>query len=87
MNYQNFFTTYVFEVNESISRSFTKLPESGDLENPGPLPVSEVLMDRSRLGLMDIHNFFNPTFSRSEIALVIGSHRSRFKWRDQFDLW
>ena len=43
MNYRNFFTTYVFEVNESISRSFTKLPESGDLKNLGQLPVSEVL--------------------------------------------
>ena len=30
-----------------------------DHEKPGQLPVSEVLMGRSRLGLMDIHNFFN----------------------------
>ena len=75
MNYQNFFTTYVFEVNESISRSFTKLPESGDLENPGPLPVSEVLMDRSRLGLMDIHNFFNPyVFEVRDSAIVTIQH-------------
>ena len=35
------FNPYVFEVKESISRSFTKLPCSGDLENPGQLPVSK----------------------------------------------
>ena len=40
-----------------------------DYEKPGQFPVSEVLMGRSRLGLMDIHNFFNPAFSRCEIAL------------------
>ena len=45
-----------------------------DYEKPGQLPVSEVLMGRSRLGLMDIHNFFNPTFSRCEIALVTLQH-------------
>ena len=43
MDFRNFFTPYVFEVKESISRSFTKLPCSGDLENPSQLPVSEVL--------------------------------------------
>ena len=31
------------EVEETVSRSFTKLPCSGDLENPGPLPVSQAL--------------------------------------------
>ena len=41
--FRNFFISYVFKVNESISRSFTNLPESGDLKNPGQLPVSEVL--------------------------------------------
>ena len=30
-----------------------------DHEKPGQLPVSEVLMGRSRLGLMDFRNFFN----------------------------
>ena len=43
MDFRNFFISYIFKVNESISRSFTKLPESGDLKNPGQLPVSEVL--------------------------------------------
>ena len=64
-----------------------------DYEKPGQFPVSEVLMGRSRLGLMDIHNFFNPcVFEVRDSAIVfyttlIGSHRSRFEWRDQFDLW
>ena len=43
MDFRNFFIPYVFEVKESTSRSFTKLPCSGDLENLGQLPVSEVL--------------------------------------------
>ena len=43
MDFHNFFNTYVFEVKESISSSSTKLPCSGDLENPGQLPVSGVL--------------------------------------------
>ena len=42
MDFRNFFTPYVFEVKESISHKFTKLPCSGDLENPGQLPVLEV---------------------------------------------
>ena len=37
------FVPYVFEVKVSISRSFPKLPVSGDLENQGQLPVSGVL--------------------------------------------
>ena len=39
----SFMAGTVFKVKESISRSFTKLPESGDFKNPGQLPVSEVL--------------------------------------------
>ena len=41
MDFRNFFIPYVFEVEESISPSFTKLQCSGDLENPGQLPVSK----------------------------------------------
>ena len=41
MDFRNFFIPYVFEVKESISRSFTKLECSGDLENPDKLPVSK----------------------------------------------
>ena len=43
MEFRNFFIFYVFEVEESIFFSFTKLLCSGDLENPGQLPVSQVL--------------------------------------------
>ena len=43
MDFCNFFIPYVFEIKESISRGVTKLPCSGDLENLGQLPVSEVL--------------------------------------------
>ena len=42
-------------------------------------------MGRSRLGLMDIH--FEVGDSASYSTTLIGSHRSRFEWRDQFDLW
>ena len=31
-----------------------------DHEKPGQIRVSEILMGRSRVGLMDFHNFFNP---------------------------
>ena len=55
----------------------------------GQLPVSEVLMGRSRLGLMDIHNFFNPyVFEERDSAIVtIGSDGSGIGWENQFDLW
>ena len=42
-DFRNFFVLYVFEVKVSISRSFPKLPVSGDLENQGQLPVLGVL--------------------------------------------
>ena len=43
MDFDNFFIPYVFEVREPIFSSFTKLQCSGDLENQGQLPVSQVL--------------------------------------------
>ena len=43
MNFWNFFTIYVFEVGEFISDIPTELPNLSDLENPGQLPVQEVL--------------------------------------------
>ena len=44
-----------------------------DYEKPGQFPVSEVLMDR--LGLMDIHNFFNPyVFEERDSAIVSIQH-------------
>ena len=43
MHFGKFFIPYIFEIEESISRSFTQLLCLGDLENPGQLPVSQVL--------------------------------------------
>ena len=65
MDFRSFFIPYIFEVEESISRKFTKLPCSGDLENPGQLPVSQVLegTDDWVLWIFVISSF--PTFSRS----------------------
>ena len=44
MDFHNFFCIYVFKVKESISDILSELPCSGDLKNPGQLPVQEVLM-------------------------------------------
>ena len=65
MDFHNFFNTYVFEVKESISSSSTKLPCSGDLENPGQLPVLLELegTDGWVLWIFVISSF--PTFSKS----------------------
>ena len=52
MDFCNFFIPYVFEIKESISQCFTKLPCSGDLENLGQLPVSEVLLGTVDLVLL-----------------------------------
>ena len=43
MDFGKFFIPYIFEVEESISCSFTELPCSNDLENPGQLPVLQAL--------------------------------------------
>ena len=43
INFRHFFTIYVFEVRKFISDIPTELPCSGDLENPGQLPVQELL--------------------------------------------
>ena len=43
MDFWNFFTISVFEGEESISDIPIELPCFGDLENPGQLPVQEVL--------------------------------------------
>ena len=39
MDFSNFFIPYVFDVNESVFRCFTRPLCSGDLENPSQLPV------------------------------------------------
>ena len=44
MDVHNFYTAYVFKVEEYISDISTELPCLSDLENPSQLPVREVLM-------------------------------------------
>ena len=65
MDFRNFSITHVFEVKESIFRSFTKLLCSGKLENPDQLPVSQVLKgtDDWVSWIFEISSFH--TFSRS----------------------
>ena len=62
MDFRNFFISYIFKVNESISRSFTKLPESGDLKISSSRSTSGFggTLGYCRLGLMDFRNFFIP---------------------------
>ena len=43
MDFRNSFITYVFGVKESIFHSFTQLACLDDFENPGQLPVLQVL--------------------------------------------
>ena len=43
MDFRNSFSTYVFGVKGSIFHSFTELPCLDDFENPGQLPVLQVL--------------------------------------------
>ena len=45
MNFRNFHTIRVFEIRESIADISTELPCLGALENPGKLPVQDVLED------------------------------------------
>ena len=74
MDFYNFFDTYVLEVEESISSSSTKLPCSGDLENPGQLPVSEVLYGTVNLvsWILVFSSFL--TFSMSMNLFFVVSH-------------
>ena len=43
MDFRNLVIPHVFEVKESIFHRFTELPCLSDLENPGQLPVLQVL--------------------------------------------
>ena len=43
MDFRNFFIAYVFGVKESIFYSYKELPCLDDFENPGQLPVLQVL--------------------------------------------
>ena len=67
----NLFERYVFEVKKSISDISTELPCSGDLENPGQLPVQGVLegTDDWVLWIFKISPLF--MFSRSGNSFLI----------------
>ena len=43
IDFRDFFTIYVFEVEESIADISTELPCLSDLGNPDQIPVQEVL--------------------------------------------
>ena len=71
INFCNFFTIYVFEVKDFIFDIPTELPCLGDLENPGQLPVQEVLegTDDCVLYIFEIFSLFR--FSRSGKSFLI----------------
>jgi hypothetical protein len=70
---------YVFEVVESVSCSFAKLPCPDDLENPNQLPVSQVLEDTDDWVLWIYVIFSLPTFlgSRNSFLAVSQSYYVR----------
>ena len=89
MDFRYFFIPYIFEVKESISRSFTKLLCLSDLKNPGQLPVSQVLegTDDCVLWIFVISSF--PTFSRSRNPFLAVS-QSYYVWvtsKIQVNFW
>ena len=79
MDFSNFFIPYVFDVNESVFRCFTRPLCSGDLENPSQLPVLLELegTDGWVLWIFVISSF--PTFSKSmNLFLVVSqSYQNR----------
>ena len=79
MDFSNFFISYVFDVKESIFRSFTHPLCSGDLENLGRLPVLQELQgtDDWVLRIFVISSF--PTFSKSR-NLLLAVSRSYHVW-------
>ena len=58
MDFSNFFIPYVSDVKESVYRSFTRPLCSGNLENPGQLPVLQELEGTDDWVLWIFVNFF-----------------------------
>ena len=79
MDFHNFFSIYVFEVKESISDIPIELPCSGDLENPGQLPVQEVLWgtDDCVLWISTISSVFMFSRSRNPFLTFLLSYHVR----------
>ena len=73
-----FIILHVIKVEESIFHSFTKLSCSGNLGNPGQLPVSQVLEGTDDWVLRIFVIFSFPTFSRSRnpFLAVLQSHHN-----------
>ena len=71
MDFRNFFISYVFDVKESVFRSFTRRFCSGDLENPGQLPVLQELegTDGWVLWIFVISSF--PSFTKSRNLFLV----------------
>ena len=85
MDFRNFFIPYVFEVEEFISRSFTKLLCSSDLKNSGQLPVLQVLKGTDDWVLLIFEISLFPTFSRSRSPFfVVSQGTGDLKNTDQF---
>jgi len=73
VDFSNVFISYVFDVNKSVLRSFTRPLCSGDLENPSQLPVLQELegTDGWVLWIFVISSF--PRFSRSRNLFLVVS--------------
>ena len=76
MNFWHFFTIHVFEIKESIADIHTELPCLGDLENPGQLPVQEVLEGTydSVLWIFEISSVFMFSGSRNPLLTFLLSY-------------
>ena len=75
-DFRNFFITYVFWVKESIFHSFTELPCLDDFENPGQLPVLQVLKGTDDWVLWIFVIFSLHTLSESRNPFFIVSRSS-----------
>ena len=84
VDFSNFFISYVFDVNKSVLRSFTRPLCSGDLENPGQLPVLQELegTDGQVLWIFVISSF--PTFSRSGNLFLVVSQSYHVRVTSKF---
>ena len=79
MDFSNFFIPYVFDVNESVFRCFTRPLFSNDFEIRSQLPVLQELegTDGLVLWIFVISSF--PTFSRSGNLFLVVSQSYRVR--------
>ena len=86
MDFRYFFIPYIFEVREFISRSFTELPCSGDLEILSQLPVSGVLQGTVNLVLWILVFSSFLTLSMSRNLFIVVSHGRYFRMTSKFQI-